>query len=159
MKLNALILLTLLVGCSNGAKKPAELNSADFGVTVENDRLEVEGMILSKSEVREFWLTELSEKNPQLYMEVVRAIIVSRKSKRVVYVLRDKSANGLTFYYPSIESEGGKDVVMVDFVNKELRFDHFSESDGPSLWDVTQKIWADKKVKEINKELKISDFN
>lgn len=162
MKTYKIVLLSaLMMGCSDGGvtkNRAPEMNGADFSIT-DADNFYLDGLVLSKSEIREYWLTSLSDKNPYLYMEVARAIIYSRKHKRTIYVLRDTSKNGMTFYYPALESGHGKDVVTIDYENKELRFDHFSDSDGPSIWDSAQKIWIDKKVKEINKEVKIFEFN
>lgn len=167
MKIAQLILMAVFaVGCSNSERakpKIVEVTLADALAKLPDfeggDNFHFDGLVLSKAEVRNFWLTSLSEKNPHLYMEVVRAIITSRERKHAVYVLKDTAKNGVVFYYSAADSGHGKDVMMVDFASKELRFDHFSESDGPSIWDATQKIWIDKKVKEINKEVKISDFN
>lgn len=156
MKLNYVLSLTALLafGCSNSkTNNQVKLPS----LVTEEDNFYFDGLTLSQKEIREHWLTELSEKNPYLYMEVVKAFIVSKNTKRTVYVLKGDKG-GARFYYASFDSGQGSDVISIDHKTREVRFDHFNEADGPSIWDSTQKIWINKKVKEINKEIEIGNF-
>lgn len=116
-----------------------------------------DGLTLSKAQIRNHWLTNLSEKNPYLYMEVIKAFIVSKKEGKTVYVLRGKD-KGVPPYYISLETGNGSDVISIDHVSREVRFDHFNDADGPSVLDSAQKIWIEMKVKEINKEVDIGAF-
>ena len=121
------------------------------------DDYDFDGVTLSRTQVKDSWLTSLSEKNPRLYVEVAKAMIMSRKMNRPVYIQKD-STNNVTYYYASLESGGGKDVIVADFPIKESRFDHYNDSDGPAMIDSAQQLWIDRKVQLINKEIRASDY-
>lgn len=139
--------LLLLAGCSRRPTMEAQ----------HGDDYDFEGITLSRAQVKNSWMTSLSEKNPRLYIEVAKAMISSRKMNRPIYIHKD-STNGVSYYYMSLESGGGKDVIIADYPTKEIRFDHYNESDGPSIMDTAVKIWIDMKVQNINKESGAADF-
>lgn len=149
MKINfALIPILLFTACSN---KPSPQPLAS------DDDYDFDGITLSRAKVKDNWLTALSEKNPQLYVEVAKALITSRNMNRPVYILKENT-NGMTFYYVSLESGGGRDTVVADYTSKEIRFDHYNDSDGPALMDSAQRLWIEKKVQMINKEIRAEDY-
>lgn len=142
MKYILLLSLTLAVGCSS-------LSSFS---DARDDDYYFDGLTLSKREIREHWLTTLSEKNPHLYLEIAKAFIISRKANKVAYICRTNK-NGIYVYNWSFESGHGNDVISIYGRTNEIQFDHFMDIDGPSYLDSAQKVWVDKKVKQINKEV------
>lgn len=150
MKYYAPILLALsLVACSTKQEtRPVVSHEDDY---------DFDGITLSRSKVKDAWLTTLSEKNPQLYVEVAKAMIISRDMGRTIYVHKE-SLNGRAFYSASFEDGGGKNVIVADYPSKEILFDHFNDSDGESLLDTANKLWIDKKVQGINKEIRAGDY-
>lgn len=126
-------------------------------VANHEDDYDFDGITLSRTQVTDSWLTSLSEKNPRLYVEVAKALIMSRKMNRPVYIQKD-STNNFTYYYASLESGGGKDVIVADFPINQIRFDHYNDSDGPAMMDSAQQLWIDRKVQLINKEIRASDY-
>lgn len=139
--------LLLFAGCSSKSSMEAR----------GGDDYDFEGITLSRAQVKNSWMTSLSEKNPRLYLEVAKAMMASRKMNRSIYIHKD-STNGVSYYYMSLESGGGKDLIIADYPTKEIRFDHYNESDGPSMMDTEVKIWIDMKVQNINKEAGVADF-
>lgn len=141
----ALALTATLTSCSS----KSELKYADD--------YDYDGIILSRSKVKDTWLTRLSEKNPQLYVEVAKALLVSRQANRSIYVQKEE-INGRPFYFASYEDGGGKNVIIADYPSKEILFDHFNDSDGESLMDAADRLWIEKKVQGINNEIRARDY-
>ena len=160
MKITQLaVIVAALALASSGCKKtpPNSNPQKEVPVAINEDEFYFNDATLSHSEVREHWLITLSEKNPRLYFEVIKAFLTSKKSGKMVYILRE-DYEGQNFYRSSFESGHGKDVISINNANKEIRFDHFNNGDGPSFMESAETIWFNKRIREINKEVDFKRF-
>lgn len=144
-KLTVLTLAVFAIGCGTNKKD-------------STDCLYYDGVVVSKSEVRNDWFTHLAENNLALYSAVIRAIIVSEKTGKRVYISRDYGKN-VIFYNVTLKNEGGSNVLSVHERNKEIIFDHYNNSDGKTMRFFAEKRYIELKTQKLHKELKVGDYN
>ena len=132
-------LFILTTGC---ATKTAQ-------ILAKNDFVHYEGARLSRVEVMDHWLTELSKKNLRLYVHVANATVLSKRVNKKVYILK-KYVGKTPLYKLSYETGHGKDLIVIDANKNEVTFEHYNDEDGPPLTDSMDEIWLDIKIKQIN---------
>ena len=117
-----------------------------------------DGISVSKEEARNAWFIHLAENNMNLYDAVVRAVIISQRSNKDVYISRDRT-NKVTHYTLSEKNMGGANVLSVNYPNREIVFDHYNDSDGRPMSIFVEKIYVDKKTDMLHSQLKLGEFN
>jgi len=145
---STLILLTLIIvgGCASNKRSGTRHISYSDGIHV------------SKEEARNAWFIHLAENNMSLYDAVVRAVIISQRSDKDIYISRNR-INKVTHYTLSEKNMGEANVLSVNYSNREIIFDHYNDSDGRPMSIFVEKIYVDKKTDMLHRQLKLGEFN
>jgi hypothetical protein len=139
-----LIAITLLgVACSSTQPEPAY---------IRND------ITLPMAQVRNAWFKELDRANPQLHDVLLVALAESRRSDREVFILKrtlGEGENASTLYTASLERGGSDNLMSVNYSTREFMFDHFGESDGPTLEETRNRLYNEERIRIIKHDLGI----
>jgi hypothetical protein len=115
---------------------------------------------ISRTDAQNCWIKMLNEKNPQLHDAVVGAMLLSKDSNKEIFILRNiqPDSTGLikrSKYRLSTIRGDAENILSVDFKNKYISFDHFNESEGPSIETAYDKVFVDHKINLYYAELNI----
>jgi|TARA_R110000824_G_scaffold331897_2_gene518506 hypothetical protein len=117
-----------------------------------------QGISVSKKEAREKWMNHIGKNNPQLYVAIIKGIMLSQKFDAEVFVSKIK-AEDKVYYQLDRDNQGGSNVLSVTWKTREIIFDHYNDSDGPTMLDFVEEIYLDKKTQKLYDSLNIGEFN
>ena len=148
-KLFYILLLALLpVGC-----KTTEVPPPSF----YHDSIRI-----PKDVVRNAWFEHLAENNISLYGAIIRATIVSQSLDKEVFVGKAVHIEGIEMsyeYYTSLENPNGENVLSVIWSNREIKFDHYNNTDGKSMSFFADEYVVKLKTRKLHQELGLGAFN
>ncbi len=105
------------------------------------------------------WFAQLDEVNFALHDALLKALFVSKRSGKEVFVRRiavEGASEGLLKHYGVSTERGGADnVVGVNYATREFLFDHYLPEDGPTLDEIRQHLKNQSRIRELKKELGI----
>ena len=108
------------------------------------------------------WFTQLDEVNFALHDTLLKALFVSRRSGKEVFVRRitveGASEDSLKHYKVSTERGGADNVVGVNWATCEFRLDHYLPTDGPTINQIRQRLKNQFRIRELKKELGVFDI-
>ena len=136
------LLLFIPIGCATGS-----------GPVFERG-----GIRLSLAQVRNAWLKELNQLNPQLHDVLLVALVESRQTGREVFILKRTLGDGenvQAFYTASLQRGGSENLMSVNYPTREFMFDHFSEADGPTLENTRNRLYNEERIRIIKRDLGI----
>lgn len=117
---------------------------------------------IPKDVVRNAWFEHLAENNIALYGAVIRATIISQKSDKEVFVGKRVKIDGINAsyqYYTSFENPNGENVLSVIWSNREVRFDHYNNTDGKPMSYFADEYVVKHKTKKLHQQLELGKFN
>ena len=141
----SICLLVALLGCSSTP-------SSNGGIMFD------QGISVSKKEAREKWMNHIGENNPQLYAAIIKGVMLSQKFGAEVFISKIK-AEDKAYYQLDRDNQGASNVLSVIWKTREIKFDHYNDSDGPTMLDFVEEIYLDKKTQKLYDSLNIGEFN
>mgnify|MGYP003111278179 CR=1 FL=1 len=117
-----------------------------------------QGILVSKKEARKKWMDHMGENNPQLYAAIIKGIILSRKFECEVFISKIK-AEDKVYYKLDKDNQGASNVMSILWKTREMKFDHFNDSDGPTMLEFVEEIYLDEKTRKLYDSLNIGEFN
>ena len=116
------------------------------------------GVTLPMAWVHNAWFEELDRVNPQLHDVLLVALAKSRQTSREVFVHKRRlgeGENSQVFYAASLERGGSDNLMSVNYSTREFMFDHFGESDGPTLEETRNRLYDEERIRIIKRDLGI----
>ena len=111
----------------------------------------------SHEAVLDAWFTQLDEVNFALHDTLLKALFVSRRLGKEVFVLRISAERGsedlFKRYKVSTDRGGADNVVGVNWATREFRLDHYLPTDGPTIDQVRQHLKNQFRIRDLKKEL------
>ena len=105
------------------------------------------------------WFTQLDEVNFALHDALLKALFVSKRLGKEVFVRRitveGASEGSLKHYRVSTERGGADNVVGVNYATREFLLDHYLAGDGPTLDEVRQHLKDQSRIRVLKRELGI----
>ena len=121
-----------------------------------------DGVKIPKGIVRNAWFEHLAENNIGLYSATIRAIIASKKLNKEVFVGKKQIIDGVNLryeYYLSSKNPNGENILSVVWLEREIKFDHYNDSDGKPMRFFADQYIVQRKTTRLHKELNLGDFN
>ena len=139
----SLVFILFGVACSSTQPEPAYIR---------------DGVTLPMAQVRNAWLKELDHANPQLHDVLLMALAESRRSGQEVFIIKHmlgEGENTRTLYTASFERGGSGNLMSVNYLTREFMFDHFGESDGPTLENTRNRLYNEERIRILKRDLGI----
>ncbi len=123
---------TLLLGCASNTTN----KNTGITFTIPEDRYITQGEVLSRMRVYQEWTKEIQKANIDLYEKILLAQLISSKDGKPVHINRRDDVAGR--YTISLDTVYGPEHVMT-VEHGHVLFNHFTESDGPSVESVVTR--------------------
>lgn len=121
-----------------------------------------DGIKVPKNIVRNAWFEHLAENNIGLYSAVIRATIASKRLSKEVFVGKKQIIDGVNLwyeYYLASENPNGENILSVVWSEREIKFDHYNDSDGKPMRFFADQYIVRNKTTKLHRELELGKFN
>ena len=121
-----------------------------------------DGVKVPKDIVRNAWFEHLAKSNIGLYSATIRAVIASKSLNKAVFVGKKLLIDGIDMnyaYYITSKNPNGENVLSVIWSDREIKFDHYNDSDGRPMAFFADQYIVQRKTTRLHKELNLGDFN
>ena len=121
-----------------------------------------DGVKVPKGIVRNAWFEHLAENNIGLYSATIRAVIASKNLDKEIFVGKKPLIEGINVnygYYIASKNPNGENVLSVVWSDREIKFDHYNDSDGKPMAFFADQYTVQRKTTRLHRELELGKFN